>query len=181
MTGVRIVRPVVAGQDRVGIVVPIPEPEASRLVALRSRLGDEFAMVPPHVTLVTGVPVTDWNMVVDHVAAVAAAAQPFTIEFEGTDTFRPVTPVVFYQVLAGRSECSRLHTALQAGPLALPSAYPYVPHVTLAQGLDDAVLDQVQEALSQDRWTLQADRISLFGDVSDNDWKLRATFPLGAS
>lgn len=177
----RIVRPVVAGQDRVGIVVPIPEPEAGRLGALRARLGDEFAMVPPHVTLVTGVPVTDWNAVVEHVAAVAAAAQPFTIRFEGTDTFRPISPVVFCKVVAGAQHCASLHAALQAGPLALPSAYPYVPHVTLAQGLDDAVLDRVQQAQSQDRWTLQADQISLFGDVSDNDWKLRATFPLGVS
>lgn len=168
------------GVERVGIVVPVPEPHLSRLGQLRSGLGDEFAMVPPHVTLVTGAPVSDWNAVVEHVASVAADLEPCRLRFDGSATFRPLTAVV-YAAMDGPSArwAERAHRLLQAGPLATPPAYPFVPHVTLAHGLDDAVLDAVQQDQAGERWEFLADRIALFGDRSDNDWRLRATFPLG--
>lgn len=169
-----------AGEERVGIVIPIPEPHAARLAGLRAAAGDPFAAVPPHLTLLTGLPATDWNQIVEHVAAVAAATEPTTLRFSGTATFRPLTPVVYCPVSVGERWCRTLHAALQAGPLAAPSAYPFVPHVTLGQGLDDATLDALEASQAGVEWELRADRVSLYGDLGDADWKLRATFPLGA-
>ena len=173
--------PQLGGLDRVGIVVPIPEPQAAQLTAVRRASGDPYAEVPPHLTLLTGIPVSDWNAVVEHVAAVASRAEPFTVRFSGTDTFRPLTPVVFARVEAGGRDCSELYAALQDGPLSAPSAFPFVPHVTLAQGVPNDVLDAVQLANAGQEWTLRADQISLYGDLGDENWTLRATFPLGAS
>lgn len=168
-----------AGSERVGIVVPIPEPHASRLSAVRAVARDPYASVPPHLTLVTGIPVGDWNEVLEHVSGVAADAEPFRITVRGTATFRPVTPVVYARVVDGAAECSALHARLLRGPLAAPPAYPYVPHVTLAQGLDDAALDRVMAQEAQEAWELSADRLCVYGDLGDEDWKLRATVPLG--
>jgi 2'-5' RNA ligase len=168
-----------AGEERVGVVVPIPEPHAARLAGLRLAAGDPLGAVPPHLTLLTGLPVTDWNQIVEHVAAVAAGTEPTTLRFSGTATFRPLTPVVYCPLSVGERWCLKLHAALRAGPLAAPSAYPFVPHVTLGQGLDDAALDTLEASQAGVTWDLHADRVALYGDLGDADWKLRATFPLG--
>lgn len=166
------------GSERVGIVVPIPEPHAAELLAERAAVGDPHADVAPHVTLVTGVQVGDWNEVMEHVTAVAAATEPFRLVLGEADTFRPVTPVVYAAVTDGAQACIELHRALLRGPLTGPPAYPYVPHLTLAHGVDDATLDRVQAA-RREPWELHADRIAVYGDLGDDAWQLRALVPLG--
>ena len=59
--------------------------------------------------------------------AVAAATRPFHVHLRGTGTFRPVSPVVFVNVVEGISGCELLAAAVRQGPLAIDAALPLPP------------------------------------------------------
>jgi 2'-5' RNA ligase len=177
-----MVSPMSAAADRIGVVIPVPGPRADRLRAVRRQAGDPLAILDPHLTLVTGVQVGDWEAALDHVRSVAASTSPFNVLFEGAATFRPVTPVVYAAVSEGWDECTALHERLQSGPLDVPSEYPYVPHVTLAQRVPDAALDAAALSHSLERWWLFADSVSVYASSADaaaDEWELLETVPLG--
>ena len=72
----------------------------------------------------------------------------YGIHLRGSGTFRPVSPVVFVNLVEGISQTEQLATACRRGPLALDSQYPYHPHVTVAHHLDDDRLDRAFEELA---------------------------------
>jgi hypothetical protein len=49
--------------------------------------------------------------------------------------------VVFVRVEEGAQECRELEAAIRSGPLARELAFPYHPHVTVAHGVPEPVLD----------------------------------------
>ncbi|MGO3152573.1 MAG: 2'-5' RNA ligase family protein [Galactobacter sp.] len=174
--------PTSAAADRIGVVIRVPEPRAERLRTVRRQAGDPLAALEPHLTLVTGVQVGDWAAALEHVRSVAAATAPFNLLVQGAGTFRPVTPVVYAAVVEGVDECMQLHVALQSGPLEASSEYPYVPHVTLAQHVDDAALDAAALSHSLERWWLFADSLSVYAapaDATPEEWELLETVALG--
>ena len=65
-------------------------------------------------------------------AAVAARLEPFVVTLVGTGTFRPVSDVVFVQVVDGARACDRLQEQVRTGPLERRLGFPYHPHVTVA-------------------------------------------------
>jgi len=160
------------------VVLPLPEPHAARLRAVRAGAGDPLASVPAHLTLVTGAVVSDWDAVREHVRAVAAVTPPAEVGFRGAATFRPLTPVVYAPVATGERWCRSLHAALQAGPLDGDPAYPFVPHVTLAHGVDEAVLDGLMESQTGVEFSFRADRLALYADAGDGLWRPLGEHPL---
>ena len=103
----------------VGVVIAIPDPIAGELERWRASFGDPMAaIIPPHITLITTTPATDWPSTTRHVREVASAQRPFTVTLKSTGTFRPLTPVVFVNVTEGFEACVDLHRRLQTGQLA---------------------------------------------------------------
>src|SRR6185503_3031459 len=97
----------------------------------------------------TDVPTEALPRLEKHLAAVAAAQEPFAVHLRGTGTFRPVTQVVFVAVAAGISECELLAEAISAAPeLHRETRFPYHPHVTVAQDVAPEALDRVYEDLA---------------------------------
>ncbi|MBO9570228.1 MAG: 2'-5' RNA ligase family protein [Cellulomonas iranensis] len=142
-----------AGADEtvVGVALAIPEPFRTQLHDARVRFGDpEAHNIVPHVTLVGPTPVAlDALDALDaHLARVAGSHAPFRVVLRGTQTFRPVSPVVFVALERGGDDCAALERALRAGPLDVPSAFPFHPHVTVAHDLDDAALDGAQRDMA---------------------------------
>ncbi|HMO12362.1 MAG TPA: 2'-5' RNA ligase family protein, partial [Actinotalea sp.] len=137
-------------QVRLGVAIVLPEPWRAALRDARASFGDPLARtVVPHVTLV-GPTVLEAGRVAeleDHLAAVARDHSPFEVHLRGTGTFRPVSQVVFVQVVAGISECERLERALRTGPLAQPLRFHYHPHVTVAHDVPPAALDRAFDEL----------------------------------
>jgi 2'-5' RNA ligase len=75
-----------------------------------------------------------------------------------------------------------LHEALQSGPLGQPSPYPFVPHVTLAQNVDDAALDAAALSHSLERWWLFVDSLAVYATSSEapvGEWDFVETVSLG--
>lgn len=129
----------------IGVTLDVPEPFASALRQARLSYGDERAMwVPTHITLIPPVeiPADSWPVVQSHIRSVANDTSPFVIELRGAGTFLPTSPVVFVTVARGISECQTLSTSLRSGVLNQPLAFPYHPHVTVAQQVPEDVLER---------------------------------------
>ena len=166
----------------IGVAVAVPEPFAAVLAGWRDRVGDpEGKRVPPHVTLLppTAVESERVGEVERHLAAAAAASDPFDLHLSGTGTFRPVSDVVFVVVVAGASHCARLERLVRCGPLDRETRFPYHPHVTVAHDIDQAALDLAYAGLADFDARFPVSGFTLFERGSDSVWQRRRVFVLG--
>lgn len=171
-------------ERRIGVAVAVPEPFGAYLQEVRSLLGDPMApFIPAHVTLMppTVVAVQDLALVEAHLEAVARAHAPFVVELAGTGSFRPVSPVVFVQVVRGGEECGDLQADVRSGILAQDLRFPYHPHVTVAHDLDDAALDRAEAHLAAFGARFAVDRFSLFEHGDDGVWRSVRDLLLGGA
>lgn len=165
---------------RVGVAVDIPEPWGGFLTRRRAEAGDpQAAYVPAHLTLLgpTEIPLSSLAAVEGHLAAVAVAHPPYTLQLRGTGTFRPVTEVVFVAVAAGISECELLASAISSAPeLRRELRFPYHPHVTVAHDVSPEALDQVYEDLAGFSACFRVDRFTLFLHTEESRWQPHRDF-----
>ena len=164
-----------------GVVVSIPEPWAQLLVEWRGKCGDpQASLVPPHVTLLppTEVPVTERTAISEHLARVAAGHPPFDMHLVGTDTFRPISEVVFEAVAQGSAECSRIATDVRTGPLARPLHFPYHPHVTVAHDVPTDMLDMAGAGLADLRAEFRVASFTEFEQLPGGAWAVAEEYPL---
>jgi 2'-5' RNA ligase len=177
--------PTTVEQERVtlGVAVAVPEPFAQALRDGRARTGDPAATaVPPHVTVVPPVQVPPERVaeVVEHVRRVAAGLAPFVVTLVGTGTFRPVSDVVFVQVVDGARACDRLQEQVRTGPLERQLGFPYHPHVTVAHDVAPEALDAVQGQLADFRAAFDVEAVSVYRCGADGVWRVLAEVPLAA-
>lgn len=168
----------------VGVAIAIPQPHATVLSNWRRTVGDPAAeLIFPHVTLLppTPVPTAQLDEIGAHLAAAARVTEPFQMHLSGTGTFRPVSPVVFVQVAQGLSNCEVLERAVRAGPLDRELEFPYHPHVTAAQDVDDAALDRAFEGLADFVARFAVTGFVLFCRDADWRWQSRTEYRLGAT
>ncbi len=166
----------------VGVAIAIPQPHSTVLTNWRRRVGDPAAdLVWPHVTLLPPTPLDadDLPAVEKHLTEVAAAGRPFDMHLAGTGTFRPTSPVVFVQVSRGVGDCETLERAIRTGPLARALEFPYHPHVTVAQEVDDIALDAAYDGLGDFVARFPVESIVLFSRDCDHRWHWRSEYPLG--
>ncbi|UCM89972.1 2'-5' RNA ligase family protein [Streptomyces marincola] len=170
-----------AGTVTLGVSIAVPEPHGSRLQRCRLGFGDAAAAgIPTHVTLLppTEVEAAARPAVEEHLTGIAAAARPFRMRLYGTGTFRPLSPVVFVQVVEGGSACGWLQERVRAagGPLARELPFPYHPHVTVAHGIGEDAMDAAQAELAayEAAWTVTG--FSLYEQGADGAWTPRREF-----
>jgi len=166
----------------IGVALEIPEPWASYLQSSREGFGDDQARaIPTHVTLLPPTPVAPGRMaeVTDHLTAVATRLRPFEVLLEGTDTFRPVSPVVFVRVARGGEGCDAVQRAVRTGPLRRDLTFPFHPHVTVAHHLDDDALDRAAKELGEFSATFTVGAFVLYEHGPDGVWRPRRQFPFG--
>lgn len=169
-------------QVRLGVAIALPDPLAGRVQEARAGYGDPLAWsIVPHVTLVgpTVVGPDEFADLDAHLARVAAAHRPFTVHLRGTGTFRPVSDVVFLQVVDGIAECEQLEQALRTGPLAQPLRFHYHPHVTVAHEVSPEALDRAFDELAGFDAIFEAREIAVFDADDDGVWRVVSRVPLG--
>jgi 2'-5' RNA ligase len=94
------------------------------------------------------------------------------VHLRGTGTFRPVTDVVFVAVAAGISECELLAEAVRAMPAIAPRLrFPYHPHVTVAQDVPPAQLDEVFADLAGFEVRFPVEGFTLFKHGRGRRWQ----------
>jgi 2'-5' RNA ligase len=168
----------------IGVSVAVPDPWGTELQDYRVRLGDPTAAgIPTHITLLPPIDVDDVLVpgIHDHLEAVASATARFRAHLRGTGSFRPVSPVVFVNVVEGISSCELLASAVRQGPLAIDAQYPYHPHVTVAHHLSDAQLDQAFDDLGTFDSRFVVEEFSLYEHHDDRGWTPVRSFVLSGS
>ena len=164
--------------------VAVPDPCGTDLQEYRVELGDPTAAgIPTHVTLLPPIDVDDVLLpsIDRHLETVAAATCPFEMHLRGTGSFRPVSPVVFVNVVQGISSCEVLASAVRQGPLAIDAQFPYHPHVTVAHHLAEELLDRAFDELGSFDCRFTVDQISLYEHRDGRGWMPVRAFRLGGS
>jgi 2'-5' RNA ligase len=170
-----------SGELRIGVAVAVPEPFRSALTDVRARVGDPAAaLIEPHITLLgpTEVPAAALDEVGAHLRAVAGRHGPFTVHLRGTASFRPVSPVVFVQVVEGIASCERLEREVRTGVLDTDLRFHYHPHVTVAHEVDDAALDRAFDELAGFEARFEVTQIHLHEHGDDGVWRAMGDYPL---
>jgi 2'-5' RNA ligase len=170
-----------ADQVRIGVAITVPEPYGSALQEARALFGDPAApFIPPHITLLgptvlepDAVPVVE-----EHLTAVAARHRPFVVHLRGTGTFRPVSPVVFVEVVEGIAGCEGLEREVRSGPLEQELRFNYHPHVTVAHEVSEDDLDRAFRDLVDFEATFVVSAIQSFEYGDDEVWRPVADFTL---
>jgi 2'-5' RNA ligase len=168
----------------IGVSLAVPEPWGSRLQAFRVANGDaQGATIPTHITLVPPVEVGEerWEGVERHLARVAAACPSYAVHLRGSGTFRPVSPVVFVNLVEGISWTERLAQDCRRGPLLLDLDFPFHPHVTVAHLADDEVLDRAFDELAGFDCTFTVEAFHLYVHDDDHGWTAVRDFALTGS
>jgi 2'-5' RNA ligase len=172
-----------ADELTIGVAVEIPSPWAGLLEDARERFGDPLARaIPAHLTLLppTIVQRVTLDGIVDHLEQVGQGTVGFEIVLAGTDTFRPVSPVVFVRVQEGGAACDRLQREVRTGPLERELTFPFHPHVTVAHHLDDDALDRAAKELADFAAAFDVEDFVLYEHGADGVWRPRRRFGFGS-
>lgn len=172
------------GTVTLGVSIAVPEPYGSLLQERRASFGDPAAHgIPTHVTLLppTEVDASALPGVEAHLAAVAAASRPFPMRLSGTGTFRPLSPVVFIQVVEGGSACAWLQRRVRdaSGPLVRDLPFPYHPHVTVAHAIAEEAMDRAYEELSEYAAEWACTSFALYEQGGDGVWRKLHEYAFG--
>jgi 2'-5' RNA ligase len=168
----------------IGVSLAVPEPWGSLLQDFRVANGDtQGATIPTHITLVPPVDVAgaDLRRIEEHLDEVAARGAVYRIHLRGSGTFRPVSPVVFVNLVEGISQTEQLAHACRSGPLARTLDYPFHPHVTVAHHLDDDHLDRAFDEMSGFECAYDVTGFHLYVHHPDRGWKATRDFVLAGS
>lgn len=166
----------------IGVSVAVPEPWGEQLQDYRVDLGDPSArLIPTHVTLAPPYEVAEGDLdgVLAHVGSVCASVEPFAVHLRGTGTFRPVSPVVFINVVEGISSCEQIARGLRDGPLETDPRFPYHPHVTIAHELEDPLLDRAFAEQAGFEARFDVSDIHLYEHDELVGWRPTHAVPLG--
>lgn len=172
------------GTVTLGVSIAVPEPYGSLLQERRAGFGDPAAHgIPTHVTLLppTEVDAGALPAIEAHLARVAASGRPFPMRLGGTGTFRPLSPVVFVQVVEGAAACTRLQKRVRdaSGPLVRELQFSYHPHVTVAHGIADEAMDRAYEALSEYEASWTCASFALYEQGADGVWRKLHEYAFG--
>ena len=105
-----------------------------------------------------------------------ALIEPFEISIGRVSTFWPTSGVVYLSIAQGHDRLTQLHDSLNCGPLASSEPHSYVPHITIAQDIDEQrlqrVLGDVDQEWSQyhERATFLIESFFLVQKTPDNQW-----------
>ncbi len=170
------------GQTRIGVAIPVPDPFAAELQQARDSFGDPLAfLIEPHITLLgpTVVDLDRMEQACAHLTRVAGLATPFRVQLRGSASFRPVSPVVFVQVVRGIAECERLEQAVRSGLFKQDLRFNYHPHVTVAHDVPERNLDAAFDAMADYDAQFDVTHLDLYEHGDDGTWRTREEFPLG--
>src|SRR5258707_1347009 len=175
-----------SGQDLVNsfaLVAYIPDPLRKFLDDLRRELVP--GCVPnAHVTILPPRPLSGTQEeAIETIRAGLPDFPPFEIETGEVVVF-PVSDVVYLTIKQGRPQLLQMHLALNTGPLKYKEAFPYNPHITLAQKLSHQQSIELAD-IARRRWSeyryprvFPVESLAFVQSTSGNLWVDLAHFQL---
>jgi len=153
----------------------------------RERLNPEYASALAHITVLTprplpGPPEAMLELLRKH----CSQMEPFDVSIACVATFWPSNGVVYLSFSQGADRLVALHTLLNAGELATAEPYPFVPHLTIAQDLDEAGAHAALAAVSRE-WseyegetTFRIETLCLVQQAEGHRWVNLAPIPFSS-
>ena len=176
------------------VVAYLPEPLGEFVDGLRRRLNPRFAHWRPHVSILPPRMLSQTpelsqapEDLLDPVREQCMVLDPFEATLSEVQTFWPVNGVVYLAIARGSDRLTEFHQRLNSGGLARVEPYPYVPHVTIAQELDEAETQAVLQEASRE-WsryagtpTFRVESLALVRQEPDQRWTDLAPLLLGGA
>lgn len=158
---------------RLGVALLVPPPVDREVDGLRRALGDpSLGRIPAHLTLVPPVNVAE-DRLVDALVLLrqaAAATRPFTVRLGPVATFHPVNPVLYLAVDDTDGSVAAIRDRAFRPPLERRLTWPFVPHVTVADGADPDLIDGAVAALASYRASFVVERVHLLEEGEGRVW-----------
>jgi 2'-5' RNA ligase len=153
----------------------------------RDQLDPEYSSSLAHVTILPPRPlIFPPDELVRSLRKRCAHREPFDVTVEGVSTFWPANGVVFLAVSQGFEQLLAMHRELNVGDLRHSEPYPFVPHITIAQNLNDLATQEALVALSN-AWegyagekSFRVETLCLVQQSDGNRWKNLAPIPLSS-
>ncbi len=158
----------------------VPDPIGSQVAAVRAAVGDELgAAIPTHITLLppTIIDARQHMTFDEHLRGVAHTRGPVLIGLAGSDTFRPVSDVVFLAVGRGAQDCADLNAQVCSGPVSTPSPFAFHPHITLAHDLSEQILDRLAATYHDVDESFTVGEMCLYELTPDAEWRVGERYP----
>jgi 2'-5' RNA ligase len=176
------------GDVSCSVVAYLPGSLGEFVNGLRARLNPRFARWLSHISILPPRPLPAHpDQVLAQMQEKCQYLDPFEAKLEEVHTFWPVKGVVYLAVSLGSERLAELHDLLNGGPLGRVEPFPYVPHITLAQELDEAETRAVLHEASQ-AWvryagptTFRVESLSLVRQREDLSWVDLAPVALGGA
>ena len=166
------------------MAVVLDPPHSVEIDGLRRAVGDpSLGRIPPHVTLVPPVNVRRDDLPTALAvlrAAAAAVPGPLALTLGAVTTFLPVNPVLYLAVGGDLGDLRRLRDAVFRPPLERSLSWPWVPHVTLADGAEPERIAAALTALGSYTAVATVDRVVLLEEGRGRVWAPLADARLGA-
>lgn len=160
---------------RLGVALLVPPPFGAEVDGMRRALGDgTLGRMPAHLTLVPPVNVREDRLgeTLAVLRRAAAATRPFTLRLGPPATFLPDNPTLYLAVAgAGAGEVQNLRDRVFVDPLARPLTWPFVPHVTLADGADPDRIAAALPALAGYAVDVGFERVHLLREGPGRIWE----------
>lgn len=170
-------------RQRLGVVLLVPQPLATRIDGIRAALGDgALGRIAPHITLVPPVNVAERDLggAFTLVRQAAARTDPLALRLGPVATFHPVNPVAYLEVDGALEALGSLRTACLSGPLERSTEHEFVPHVTVADDLSAARIEGAVSALADLSEEVTFDRVHVLAEQPGRIWRPIADAPLGS-
>ena len=169
---------------RLGAVLLLGGGIAAEVDGLRRACGDgALGRIPSHLTLVPPVNVREDDLpsaLTRLRTAAAAVPGPLELTVGPPATFLPSTPVLYLEVGGpALGSVHRLREAIFAYPLERSLTWPFVPHVTVADGAEPARIEAALVALADFEAPVTFDRVHLLEEGAERVWSPLADCPLG--
>lgn len=182
------------------ILSSMPQPPRYALVAyirnsvgefvesLRRELHPDLPHLASHVTILPPRPILGQEVdALEMLEEVCGQTLPFEITLGEVETFVPVTPTIFIRIAHAAYRMRELHDKLNAGALAAPEEWPYMPHMTVVKM---STQEQAAAAFltARERWAafpgnrrILLSELTFVREKEPNCWVDLAGIPLGRS
>ena len=165
------------GEVSCSVVAYLPGPLGEFVNNLRRRLNPQFSHWLAHVTILPPRPLSaNPEELLPELREKCQLLEPFEAKLAEVQTFWPVKGVVYLCISTGSERLVELHDRLNCGPLSRLEPFPYVPHITVAQELDEAETRAVLQEASQ-QWaryagktTFRVESLFLVRQLEDQSW-----------
>ena len=174
-------------ENNYALVAYLPGKLGDFVDRLRQRFDPALAAWLAHVTILPPRPLAaPLEESLEIIRKRCALVEPIEAAIQGVSTFWPVNGVVYLSISRGLERLVQLHDALNCEGLAHQEVHRYVPHVTIAQELDEAGTQAMLADVTRE-WSRQETdpsfrvaSLSLVQYTAENRWVELAPISLGS-